>query len=599
MLKGNLDLVSLRQAAGWAQEDTQPDVPVSLLVIDNDKLLGRILANRYREDLENAGIGAGRHGFEFQFPKSLPPFEKHVIRICRETDGKELPQSPVVLEPSQAFDKAAQDALSDIIRRIGVEQDIAAKVDFLAHELDLLLQQFADHDSKRFERGLYRALLQRWRRSPHQAQSAQGAMSPGAMSSGVREPPQAVRRALVIDDRVPKADRDAGSLAILSHMRSLQRFGFEIVFAAAAEFGASDEDCAGLAALGMTSVRAPYYGSIEEVLRRQAGEFDVVYMHRVANAVKYGELARYHNPKARRIYSVADLHHLRFARQAHAEDRPELLARSRWLQFLEYIAAFSADAVITHSNEEAQALAKQIPAGKVHTVRWSVPLREVTRPFAERSGVAFIGGYSHEPNVDAARWLIDEIMPQVRKRQPNIECFLVGSNLPEQIRRSCGNGVTAVGHVKDLNEIFDKVRLTVAPLNFGAGIKGKVVESLAAGVPCVCTPVGAEGLEFPPALQDCVADGAKALAALICDLHEAEGKNQACGSAGVAYVAELFSEARLDAGMRGVLGPFAPAQAAAAAELNAAAPAREPGQDSQSVGAAKTSPPSSMSGVCV
>jgi glycosyltransferase involved in cell wall biosynthesis len=592
MLKGNLDLVNLRQASGWAQEDTQPDVPVSLLVIDNDKLLGRILANRYREDLENAGIGSGRHGFDFQYPKSLPPFEKHVIKICRETDGKELPQSPIVLEPSQVFDKAAQDALSDIIRRVGVEQDIAAKVDFLAHELDLLLQQFADHDSKRFERGLYRSLLQRWRRSPHEAQSA---MSPSSMSSGALEPPRAVRRALVIDDRVPKADRDAGSLAILSHMQSLQRFGFEIVFAAAAEFAASEEDCAGLATLGMTCARAPYYGSIEEVLRRQAGEFDVVYMHRVANAVKYGELARYHNPKARRIYSVADLHHLRFARQASAEDRPELLARSRWLQFMEYVAAVSSDAVITHSNEEAQALAKQIPAGKVHTVRWSVPLREVTQPFAERSGVAFIGGYGHEPNLDAARWLIDEIMPQVRKRQPNIECFLVGSNLPEQIRRLCGNGVTAVGYVKDLTEIFNKVRLTVAPLNFGAGIKGKVVESLAAGVPCVCTPIGAEGLEFPPALQACVADGAKAVATLICDLHEAEGKNQACGRAGLAYVAELFSEQRLDAGMRGVLGPFAPAQVAAA--LNAAAPTQGPSQVSQPEEAAEASTSPSMSGV--
>src|SRR5262249_363353 len=162
---------------------------------------------RYREDLENAGIGTGRHGFEFQFPKSLPPFEKHVIKVCRETDGTELPQSPVVLEPSQVFDKAAQDALSDIIRRAALDQDIAVKVAFLAHELDLLLQQFADHDSKRFERGLYRALLQRWRRSPHEAQGAMapGAMSSGRTSSGMQEPPRAVRRALVIDDRVPKA----------------------------------------------------------------------------------------------------------------------------------------------------------------------------------------------------------------------------------------------------------------------------------------------------------------------------------------------------------------------------------------------------------
>jgi O-antigen biosynthesis protein len=556
MLKGCLDLVDLRQVAGWAQEDAQPDVPVSLLVIDNDKLLGRILANRYRADLENAGIGTGRHGFEFQFPKSLTPFEKHVVKVCRETDGKELPESPKVIEPSPVFDKAAQDALADIIRRVGSDRDVAPKIDLLAGELDRLLQQLADLDSKRFERGHYRQLLQRWRRSPRDAQIV-------AVPGAGPEPPRALQRALVIDDRIPRADRDAGSLAILSHMQSLQRLGYEIVFAPATEFTSADEDCAALDALGVTCCRAPYYGSIEEVLRRQAGEFDVVYLHRVANAAKYGELARYHNPKARRIYSVADLHHLRFARQASAEDRPELLARSQWLRFVEYVAAVSADAVITHSTQEADALAKQIPSGKIHTVRWSVPVRPTTRPFAERSGVAFIGGYSHEPNLDAARWLIDEIMPLVQKRNPNIECFLVGSNLPEQIRRLCGNGVTATGYVRDLTEIFDKVRLTVAPLNFGAGIKGKVIESLAAGIPCICTPLAAEGLDFPKALDACVAETAKGLAALICDLHDEQKANEACGRAGLDYVTEIFSDDRLDAGMRRVLGPAAPVQAAA------------------------------------
>ncbi len=206
----------------------------------------------------------------------------------------------------------------------------------------------------------------------------------------------------------------------------------------------------------MTCARAPYYGSIEEVLRRQAGEFDLVYLHRVANAAKYGELIRQHNPKARQIFSVADLHHVRFARQASAEDRPELLARSRWLRFVEYVAAVSADAVFSHSPQEADALAKQVPGGKIHVVRWSVPVRPPSRPFAERSGLAFIGGYSHEPNLDAARWLIDEIMRRkVRKRQPNIECFLGR-------QRFCPSKICAdyawqrrdgrfSGYVKDLN----------------------------------------------------------------------------------------------------------------------------------------------------
>ena len=96
---------------------------------------------------------------------------------------------------------------------------------------------------------------------------------------------------------------------------------------------------------------------------------------------------------------------------------------------------------------------------------------------------AFIGGYGHPPNLDAARWLISEIMPLVRQRDPALECLLVGGGLPEGVRQRCGDGVAALGLVEDLGEIFDRIRLTVAPLRFGAGIKGKVIDSLAAGVP--------------------------------------------------------------------------------------------------------------------
>ncbi len=546
MLKGNLDVIDLRQVVGWAQDDAQPDVPVSLLVTDNDRLIGRILANRYRADLEQAGIGSGRHSFEFQFAKRLAPFENHVLRVRREFDGADLAQSPVTLEAAQAFDLSAQEALADMIQQSGTDQDIEAKIDFLAARIETLLQRLAERDGKRAERNDYKQLLQRWRRTPVSAEAEASAAAP-----------RAPLRALVIDDRIPRSDRDAGSLVILSHMQSLQRFGYEVVFIASAEFAAADQDTAALDAIGVTVCRAPYYGSIEEVLRRQAGAFDLFYLHRVANAAKYGELIRYHYPRARQIFSVADLHHLRYARQAAAEDRPELIALSQRTRFSEYAAAVLADAVITHSALEAEALAKHVPAAKIHTVTWSTTKRPTRIPFRERSGIAFIGGYGHAPNLDAARWLIDEVMPAVRKRNPAIECLLVGSEMPEQLRRRCKDGVVAVGYVEDLAEIFDRVRLTVAPLTYGAGVKGKVVDSLSAGLPCVCTPVAAEGLDFPQALQACIADSAEGLAALICDLHDNEQTNDVCGRAGLDYVTTAFSNETLDAAMRGVLWPAA------------------------------------------
>ena len=543
MLKGYVEVANLRQIIGWARDDAQPDMPVSLLITDNDQLVGRILANRYRADLDRAGIGHGRHSFDFHFSPGLTPFEKHVLRVRRETDGTDLARSPVTLEPSRAFDTAVQEALGDFIQSCGSDDEIVAKINFLVNHVDPLLKRLGDRDSYRFERDRYRQFLQRWRRMP--------------MDASLAKRPEAVApRALVIDDRIPRSDRDAGSLVILSHMQSLQRIGYEVAFTPA-DFEFDEHSAAALITIGVSLYRWPYYGSIEEVLRRQAGGFDLIYLHRVSNALKYGPLARHYNPRARQIFSVADLHHLRYARQAAAEQRPELEAVSQRLRFHEYVAAVSANAVITHSTHEMEVLAKQVPSSKIHTVLWSTPLRPTRVAFAKRSGVAFIGGYGHAPNLDAARWLINEIMPIVREGNPDIECFLVGSDMPGSLRQLCKDGVVAVGHVKDLGEIFDRIRLTVAPLTFGAGIKGKVIDSLGAGLPCVCTPIAAEGLLLPDLLKACVAETAGDLARLIGELHANEELNDACGLAGLDYVRAFFSNERLDAAMRGVLGPSA------------------------------------------
>ncbi len=362
----------------------------------------------------------------------------------------------------------------------------------------------------------------------------------------IPETPQLAHRALVIDDRVPKPDRDAGSIAILGHIQSLQRFGYEVVFVSGDQFGLDGVDLAALNAIGVVCCRPPVYTSVEDVLRRQARTFDLAYLHRISNASKYLALVRHYFPNARVVYSVADLHHVRFSRQAAAEDRPELIGWSKRLRLLECVAAATADAVITHSIFEAELLRKEVRGVNVHVVPWSVPVRPTPTPFPQRHGVAFIGGFGHEPNRDAARWLISEIMPLVRKRSPDIECLLVGSEMPESLLRLCGDGVVAIGHLDNLAEIFDRVRLTVAPLSYGAGIKGKVLESLAAGVPCVCSPIAAEGLELPELLCACVAADAKAIAAAILRVHDQKKINAACRQAGLDYVNAKWSSMLVD-----------------------------------------------------
>jgi glycosyltransferase involved in cell wall biosynthesis len=537
VLEGNVDAVAARRISGWALDSSKPDTPISLLVTDNDVLLGRVLANKFRFDLEHAGKGTGRCAFEIDLKERLSPFEHHEIRIRRESDGAELHGSPVIIEPSRTLDASAKEFLARFFDQAQTAEDITSTVEFTATETAKLVARLTGLHGKVLERAEYRQFLNRWRRRLPDAEAALAAQTA----------PKQILRALVVDDFTPKMDRDAGSNAILSHALSFQRLGYEIAFAPALEMRNDSTDVAHLDALGIRCCRVPFYSSVEDVLAGQAGEFDVIYLHRVQNAAKYSELARAYCPKARLIYSVADLHHIRVARQAVVEKRPELELLSQRLKRTEFLAAAGADAVITHSTFEAAELGKYLPATKIYIIPWAIQPHPIDTPFAQRADIAFIGGYSHQPNLDAAHRLISEIMPRVRKLDPAIKCLLVGSDMPDGLRQSCANGVEAVGHVENLSSVFNRVRLTVAPLAFGAGVKGKVLESLAAGLPCVCSSIAAEGIALPAPLQAFVTDDADRMAAAIHHLHADESANKACGDAGLAFIETSFSAGSIDA----------------------------------------------------
>jgi glycosyltransferase involved in cell wall biosynthesis len=191
----------------------------------------------------------------------------------------------------------------------------------------------------------------------------------------------------------------------------------------------------------------------------------------------------------------------------------------------------------------------------VHVVPFGVSARPTLTPFASRAGLAFIGGYDHTPNVDAAFWLAGQIMPEVAALDADIKCLLVGSAMPRHVRALGSETIEPLGAVDDLAFVFDRVRLTVAPLNFGAGVKGKVLESLAAGIPCVCTPVAAEGMDLPDPLSQLVAGEPGAIAALILRLHTDAAFNAACAEAGKVYIAARNSPDAIDAAMRPAIGP--------------------------------------------
>ena len=534
-LQGFIEEVTRERINGWVHDTEAAQTRVTLLVTANDKLLARILADRLRPDVRDAGIGDGRYGFDLEI-KGLSPFETYVIAVQRESDMAHLDRSPITLEPAVQFDAAFRAQCAALLANAPDDAALTERIDFIAAQAEALMQQRAHRRSRPVERTALRQI--KWRWTGQRPQKA-------AMDTDPLPP-----RALVIDETMPVLSRDAGSNAVLSHMRSLQRLGFEVNFAAA-DMAPDGTDV--LQDAGIIGCHSPWHGSVEEVLRREHGSFDLVYLHRAQVAASYLGLVRRHQPQARLVYSVADLHCLRLARQAKVEDRPELMDLARRFQLAELRAAAAADTVITHSLHEAKLLEQQVSGANIHVIPWAIAQQPTQVPFAKRRGLAFIGHYGHAPNLEAARWLVDEIMPRVNEIDPTISCLLAGSNMPDDLMRA-RPGIEVVGQVQALSELFDCVRLTIAPMLYGAGIKGKVLESLARGVPCVCTPVAAEGMALPPGLEALVSTGVEAIAANVVRLHEDEALNHACAEAGLTYTAATLSEARIDALMRGAAG---------------------------------------------
>jgi hypothetical protein len=523
---GRLDVGTRERISGWVRE-VAFDAPVGVEVLDNGVVLARVLANQMRPDLVEAGIGTGLHGFEIVIPGGLSPLMRHVIEVRREDGGSPLPGSPIVLDPAEGFGAAMQQAVAAAVAELPADGGPTRVVSFMLAQVERLMQRRSDDDGQRRHRD-------EQRRVRHRFSLPGPSFKPGW-------------RALVIDARCPVVGRDAGSAVLLSHIAGLQDLGYVVTLAAADEMARGGDPA--MRALGVDVGAAPFYGSIEDVLRQQGGSLDLVYLHRVDMASRYLPLARQHAPGARIIYNAADLHHVRLERQAAVEGRPALLETSRRIRAAECVAASQADAVVTHSAAEARWFREAVPSARVHVVPWSVAPRPRRRPFAKRAGVAFIGAYGHAPNLDAAAWLVHDVMPAVWALRPGIECLLVGNEMPVSMRAMRRPGITALGEVGDLSAVFERVRLSVAPMRFGSGVEGKVVDSLAAAVPCVMTPIAAEGIALPPLLSQWVGQSATELAAHIVELHDDPAQNRASALAGIELMTRVFSDTAVRTGL--------------------------------------------------
>lgn len=351
------------------------------------------------------------------------------------------------------------------------------------------------------------------------------------------------RRALVIDGFTPRPDRDAASVDVVWFMRILLGLGYEVTFVPAfttADTGRYTDD---LRALGIVCPIAPALTSARDVVAARGATFDLVVLYRITVAADLIDVVRRYAPQAKLVFNTVDLHFLRDQRQAELNGDLHAFVEAKRREAQELAVIRAADAAVLLSDFEYDYVGRHAPEARRVFIPLGMPVPGRLAPFEGRAGVLFVGGFAHAPNVDAVHFLCGTIWPLVRRLMPDARLFVVGADPPDDIAayHAPFEGVEIMGYVADLTDLYGSVRVAVAPLRFGAGLKGKVVASLAAGLPCVVTPVGSEGMPRGGAEVVAVADDPAGFARAIAEVHSSAERWTRMSDAGTVYARENFS----------------------------------------------------------
>lgn len=360
------------------------------------------------------------------------------------------------------------------------------------------------------------------------------------------------RSCLVIDRHLPTPNRDGGSKRLVQLLKEFQSLGCHVTLAAF-NLEAEAAPRQALESRGIEVLRKPFVQSFKSYLRSHGGLFDFVLLSRLGVASRLLPVVRRHCPRASVLFDSVDLRSVREARAARLTgDRREVrTAQKTARRELELVS--QVDATLVTSPTERKYLSQHSPSSVVALVPTCYPSVAPGASFERRSGALFVGGFRHRPNLDGMLWFLDEIWPQIRLILPGFQLHVVGEDPPQELARSATEGVKIHGFVADLSSLFESCRMSIAPLRYGAGLKSKVHQSLAVGLPCVATPIAAEGLGLMPDIHAVLADSVSRFAEGVTRLNSDRDLWQRISIEGRAHVERYFSEKTFKAGLQAAL----------------------------------------------
>jgi glycosyltransferase involved in cell wall biosynthesis len=382
----------------------------------------------------------------------------------------------------------------------------------------LLLSDYRRLLSSRLHRFRIALRTRGWRGVLARADSASDAAADARAPAPIEPiPAPHGRRVLVIDATIPKPDRDSGSVRAVNLMREMRRRGDAVDF-------------------------VPDDGRFEQTghaLRLEALGIDV---RRAATRSDYPRLLREGGYDTAVVLDTVDLHHLREGREAKMRGDRRLQALAAETRRRELATVAAADATWVVSPVEHDLLQQALPGARVVVLPNIVQAVAAVSGFDARGDLLFVGGARHPPNLDAVRWLLQDIFPRVRARLPGCTLHVVGAGFPQALSGlPIPEGARIHGFVPDIDPMLMRCRIGLAPLRFGAGVKGKINACMAFGMPVVATPCAAEGMHLQDGEDVLIADDAGAFADAVARLHSDQALWNRLSEAGLRNVRRYFS----------------------------------------------------------
>ncbi len=360
------------------------------------------------------------------------------------------------------------------------------------------------------------------------------------------------KRLLYIDATMLRPDQDSGSVRSARILKLARKMNWRVTFVPDnLEF--DEPYTKDLQAHGIETLYWPQCAGVQNFLDAHAHEYDLIILSRYYVAAKHIETVRERAPRTRLALDTHDLHFVRARRLAALEDSSGLEKDAARVYAEEMSVLAACDEILVVSPVEKELLAEHLPSKSVTVLTNIHDVAKHVPNFSKRNGLMFVGGYRHPPNVDAVLWYAKEIHPLVQAKRPGLIAHIVGSNPPDVFKQFASETFILEGFIEDMTPLLEQCRLSIAPLRYGAGVKGKINQSMAHGLPVVGTGPAVEGMYLKNGEEVLVADTPEAFADAIIRLHDNQQIWNALSQASVKNVIDYFSEAVAERELEGMM----------------------------------------------